>query len=219
MDERATARPNYVIVVAVDYSEPSELAFEKALELAADKGDTELHVLHVCAGEGSADPMNGTGASPPSLRSAGLCLQNHVARTVSAFQTRTGCTPFKRLVTHVRIDEPGIEIAQLAADVVADLIVLGTHDRHGIPRLVLGSVAEGVARLAPCSVLVVRAKLAPSPTPAIEPPCPRCLATRRETNGDQFWCEQHRERHGQRHTYHQGDRSGVETNFPLVGPS
>jgi nucleotide-binding universal stress UspA family protein len=219
MEERAMVKPNYVIVAAVDYSEPSELAFEKALELAAAQGGTELHVLHVCMGEASADPVKGTGGSPPSLRSAGLCLQNHVARAVSAFQARTGCTPFKRLVTHVRIDEPGIEIAQLAADVVADLIVLGTHDRHGIPRLVLGSVAEAVARLAPCSVLVVRAKIAPRPTPAIAPPCPRCLAARRESNGEQFWCEQHREHHGQRHTYHQGDRSGAETNFPLVGPS
>lgn len=211
------SKPKYVIVVAIDYSRPSELAFEKALELAADNGNAELHILNVCVSETTVGAVNGIGASPPSLSDAGVCLQNHVARTVSDFQARTGCTPFKRLVTHVRFDEPGREIAQLAADVAADLVVLGTHDRHGLPRLLLGSVAEAVGRLAPCSVLVVRPKTAPSPAPAIEPPCPQCLTARRESNGDQFWCEQHRERHGQRHTYHQGDRSGTETNFPLLG--
>jgi nucleotide-binding universal stress UspA family protein len=211
-------KPKHVIVVAIDYSRPSELAFEQALELAAGNGEAELHILNVCVGETTAGAMNGIGASPPSLRNAGVCLQNHVARTVSDFQVRTGCTPFKRLVTHVRFNhEPGREIAQLAADVAADLVVLGTHDRHGIPRLLLGSVAEAVGRLAPCSVLVVRPKTVPVSAPAIEPPCLQCLSARSESNGDQFWCEQHRERHGQRHTYHQGDRSGMEANFPLVG--
>jgi nucleotide-binding universal stress UspA family protein len=188
------SNPPYVIVAAIDYSEPSELAFEKALELAAEKTHVELHVLNVCVSE--MDLRSGIGASPPSPTSAEHCLQTHVARTISAFQARTGCTPFERLVTHVRFDEPGFEIAQLAADVAADLVVLGTHDRRGVPRLILGSVAEAVARLAPCSVLIVRPRTVPSPMPAIEPACPRCLAARRESHGDQFWCEQHRERHG-----------------------
>jgi nucleotide-binding universal stress UspA family protein len=212
-------RPKQVIVVATDYSEPSELALEKALALAADSGDAELHVLNVCHAELPVGSKADLGVSASSLRNAEVCLQNHVARTVTAFQARTGCTPFKRLVTHIRADEPGLEIAQLAADVSADLVVLGTHDRHGLPRLLLGSVAEAVARLAPCSVLVVRAKMVPSPIPAIEPPCPRCVAARKASNGDQFWCEQHSERHGQRHTYHQSDRTASETNFPLIGRS
>lgn len=63
------------------------------------------------------------------------------------------------------------------------------------------ALAEGVARLAPCSVLVVRRKIVPSPTPVIEPPCPRCLTARRESKGD-HWCDQHRERQGQRHVSH-----------------
>ncbi len=40
----------------------------------------------------------------------------------------------------------------------ADLVVLGTHGRHGIEHLLLGSVAEAVARMAPGSVLLVRAR-------------------------------------------------------------
>jgi hypothetical protein len=85
--------------------------------------------------------------------------------------------------------------------------------------MLVGSVAELTVRLAPCPVLVVRPKARPAPIPVIEPPCPRCVETRAATGGKEFWCEQHRERHGQRHTYHQGDRASAETNLPLIGRS
>ena len=49
-----------------------------------------------------------------------------------------------------------IEIIQLAKDMKADLIVIGSHGRHGVQRL-LGSTASGVLHRAPCDVLVVRA--------------------------------------------------------------
>jgi hypothetical protein len=42
------------------------------------------------------------------------------------------------------------------------------------------------------------------------------VETRRSSQGAEFWCEQHRERHGRRHTYHQGDRTSSDSNFPLV---
>jgi hypothetical protein len=53
-------------------------------------------------------------------------------------------------------------------------------------------------------------------TPVIEPPCPRCVEARRAGAGT--WCEQHAQRHGRRHTYHQGDRVSADGNFPLVMP-
>ena len=49
------------------------------------------------------------------------------------------------------------EIVALATDERADLVVLGTQGRSGLPRALLGSVAERVVRLAPCPVLTVRA--------------------------------------------------------------
>ena len=52
--------------------------------------------------------------------------------------------------------DPATEITRYAADVGVDVIVIGTHGRTGIDRLVLGSVAEKVMREAPCSVLVVK---------------------------------------------------------------
>ncbi len=126
-----------------------------------------------------------------------------------------GAGALPSLFSHIRVASPGAELAQFAVDVAADLLVVGTHGRTGIVRLLLGSVAHAVVTLAPCPVLVVRPKQL-TEAPRLEPPCPQCLEARRQSDGTQLWCEQHRTKHGQRHTYHQTDRVGTETNFPLV---
>jgi nucleotide-binding universal stress UspA family protein len=60
-------------------------------------------------------------------------------------------------VQHVfLIGDPAGEIVRYAADRGIDLIVMGTHGRTGLERLLMGSVAEKVMREAPCSVLVVK---------------------------------------------------------------
>ncbi len=60
-------------------------------------------------------------------------------------------------ITHVLLEgDPAFEIVRYGRDVNADLIVMGTHGRTGVERLVLGSVAEKVLRDATCSVLVVK---------------------------------------------------------------
>lgn len=59
------------------------------------------------------------------------------------------------LSTGVRIGNPAEEIIAEAAEWRADLVVVGTHGRSGLPRLLLGSVAEAVLRDAPCNTLVV----------------------------------------------------------------
>ena len=68
--------------------------------------------------------------------------------------------------THrLSMGDPAGEIVRIATDEGAELIVLGTHGRTGVTRLLMGSVAEVVVRRAPCPVLVYRetaAKLTPS---------------------------------------------------------
>ncbi|MBY0457130.1 MAG: universal stress protein [Gemmataceae bacterium] len=60
-------------------------------------------------------------------------------------------------VTHVLLEgDPAAEITRYAADAGIDVIVIGTHGRTGVDRLVMGSVAEKVMRDARCSVLVVK---------------------------------------------------------------
>jgi len=60
-------------------------------------------------------------------------------------------------VHHVILEgDPAAEIVRYAADAMIDLIVMGTHGRSGLERLLMGSVAEKVMRDATCSVLVVK---------------------------------------------------------------
>ncbi len=220
-------KPPYTVVVGVDYSEVSLLALQEALHIAAGRIGSEVHVVHVenaplVLPSRGADVL--TEAEPRVIESETDSeetlqrLHRLVVREVTAFEESRralGAAPIARVVSHVRANVPSREIAQLAGDLEADLVVVGTHGRTGIARFLVGSVAHALVTIAPCPVLVVRPKLA-SLVPVIEPPCPRCLETRRESGGLELWCEQHRAQHNRRHTYHQTDHSGEETNFPLV---
>jgi nucleotide-binding universal stress UspA family protein len=213
----------YVIVVAVDYSESGNLALERALELGLEKPSAVIHVINVLPIFESGflpDATTTTWAGvQPTIAEAAQQLGRYIEARVADFRKRhaeQNLAFLDGIRAHQRIEVPSEEVAQLAADLEADLVVVGTHGRRGMSRLLLGSVAEATVRLSPCPVLVVRPKTVPPPLPRIEPPCPRCVEARKTSAGKELWCEQHRERHGQRHTYHQGDRVGAETNLPLV---
>lgn len=221
------AKP-YVIVVGVDYSKASDLALARAFEVATERQHAEVHIVHVMQtfGVGPAlEPIEFGVASAPDPRQLSdvseqlrLYADKRLQEFRSVMAERKKTKLFERAVSHVRLDSAVHEIAQLAADLEADLVIVGTHGRRGAARLLLGSVAEGVVRHAPCPVLVVRDKSVESPGPKIEPACPRCLEARRASAGKEFWCAQHSERHGRRHTYHQVDRVGSDGQFPLVVP-
>jgi nucleotide-binding universal stress UspA family protein len=61
--------------------------------------------------------------------------------------------PFAHRLT---MGDPASEVVRIAADENAEMIVLGTHGRTGMTRLLMGSVAEAIVRRAPCPVLVYR---------------------------------------------------------------
>ena len=199
----------YLVVLGIDYSKESELALAEALAIAAAKRLGEVHAVHV------VDTPLGATSTPsdqPMVR-----LAAYLELGLSEFRERSGGAGQlpARVVGHVRFEAPATEIAQLAADLEADLVVVGTHGRRGLARAVMGSVAETVVRLAPCPVLVARPKFI-APVPRIQPPCPECVKARQESGGAAFWCEQHSERHGQRHTYHGDDRVSSDGNMPLL---
>lgn len=209
----------YVIVVGVDYSEGGLLALEQAVALAAQRPHAELHAIHVLAM--IPPPLPVECVVPPqlsttSLEEAAQTLGDHLAKALGTKLER-GVVGVDRLrvFTHVRMVMPSYEIAQLAADLDADLVVVGSHGRRGLPRCILGSVAEEVVRLAPCPVFVARPKRIVT-LPKIEPPCAECVKTREESGRQNSWCAAHCERHGQRHTYHQGERISSDGSLPLV---
>jgi nucleotide-binding universal stress UspA family protein len=213
----STSEKPYRIVVGIDYSPASDLALERAFSLALAQPRADVHVVNVVRLYGAQAVVDGP-AEPAGFASVTLADATALVRSYAEGRRQAfpGSLDSVRVHAHLRLEAPAQEIAQIAADLEADLVVVGTHGRRGVARWLLGSVAEAVVRLAPCPVLVVRPKALPEPLPRIEPPCPQCLEARKASAGAEYWCEQHRERHGQRHTYSQRDRVGAETEMPLT---
>lgn len=138
------------IVCATDFSEPAEAAEARAIALARSLGADVLFV-HVAVeaplyGEGPFTMHDATAVFETQRRWAEKELAGRVA-------TATARGVVGRAV--VKVGVPVDEITQIAADEKADMIVIGTHGRSGLGRLLLGSVAERVVRMAPCPVLTV----------------------------------------------------------------
>lgn len=195
------------ILVATDLSSQGQLALDEGLEAASTYQRAELHVLHVIAAKEREQ-------EDAELEQAGGHLAEHVAHRVAAARER-GISVDCRVVTHVAAGKPAIQIVQLATDLHCDVIMLGTHGRTGVQRLVLGSIAETVVRTAPCPVLVLREKDFSGGVPEIEPPCPKCVEIRKESHGETLWCETHAHRLGRRHTYF--NRPGPTGRAPYSG--
>jgi nucleotide-binding universal stress UspA family protein len=141
------------ILFPTDFSERSVPAFHVACALARDHraAMTVLHVREVPAvafAEFGAVP-------PPSLPS-----RADVMEKLGEFQVHDEGINVEYLVAD---GVPAEEIIRTAADHNCDLIVMGTHGRTGLSRLMMGSVTEEVVRKAPCPVLTLK-----SPMPAAE---------------------------------------------------
>jgi nucleotide-binding universal stress UspA family protein len=208
----------YVVVAGTDFSEEAARALRVACEQVVQHAPAELHVVYVCA---AVNPNPAPSLAPLAF-ATGLPLltmdeqRQSLTKYLDEELAKLPTGAHFRVFGHVLIDTPSFGITRLASELEADLIVIGTHGLHGVARWLLGSVAEGVVRHAQCPVLVVPPEPGKLAIPAIEPPCPRCLAARQASAGAEMWCAQHRERHGRRHTYYQSDRGAAETNMPLV---
>lgn len=159
----------HTIVAAIDFSETSDDALRVACALAACHG-SELHLLHVIPdARQQAWSVEAPGLDFSALQAESIAdaEQQLAARVLPTKET------LPRVVRRVIAGLPAArEIAQYAASHRADLIVVGSHGYGPVRRLVLGSVADRVVRLAPCPVLTVphhtlRAA-SPSWTPAQE---------------------------------------------------
>lgn len=206
------------IVVGLDFSELADRAFKQAYELAAVSSTSEIHAIFVMT-SAVVDPLTGYDAVEPStaarMEQGATRLSKHVNELL--FKLGGIVTSGMRVYSHFRIDVPWVGITRLAAEVEANVVVVGTHGRHGVARWLLGSVAEGVVRHASCPVLVIPLEPKALELPKIEAACPQCIEARKASSGRELWCAQHREHHGRRHTYHQRDRMSADAALPLVG--
>jgi nucleotide-binding universal stress UspA family protein len=134
------------ILHPTDFSECSEYAFFMACALARDYG-AKLLLLHV---KPLPTALYGEfGAFPTETADSIEELKNRML----AIKPSDPSIPVERRLIEGEISE---EIIRLSQDQSCDLIVLGTHGRTGLQRLLMGSVAEQVMRKAACPVLTVK---------------------------------------------------------------
>ena len=133
------------ILVPVDFSEPSEVALSHAHSLATALGAT-ITVCHV------GETLNPDWFFDTALLERELIkqAQKQLSKLVEKY-----CEGMK-VRTELRFGHPVETIVLAAQKLKADVIVVGTHGRTGVKHALLGSVAERVARQAPCPVLIVR---------------------------------------------------------------
>lgn len=141
------------ILVAVDFEEPSKHALEIAIDLAKQYG-AALTLFH-------------TWEIPPwayaGLEFAPADLLTPVANAArESLATLLGKTreSLPAAASLLKQGVPWLEIGKAIEQTKADLVVIGTHGRHGLGRMVLGSVAEKVVRNSPVPVLTVRGRTA-----------------------------------------------------------
>ncbi len=140
------------LLVPVDFSDPAEAALEYALHIARP-GD-EVHVLHVVPTVETALTLL---AKPPSAAQIELRLRNASEEALSVLIGRMAVPEAVGITSSVAVGDANATIVERAASIPASLVVMSTRGRGAVGRTMLGSVADNVARTAPCPVLLIRA--------------------------------------------------------------
>ncbi len=137
--------PKKKVVIPTDFSQESFAAVDLALGLV--KSPSHLHVVHILP---ELSPLD------MHLVSGMYTAQKRRDHALESLRKRFGKAKYNKLNLEVLIGDAAPAIVKFAQDAKADLIVLPSHGRTGAARILIGSVAERVVRLAHCPVLVVR---------------------------------------------------------------
>jgi nucleotide-binding universal stress UspA family protein len=140
------------VLYPTDFSRCAGHALPHTLHLAKTYG-AELHLLHALVLH-EADPSN-LSHRLPDMEELYLLLEEHAETQMKAAIEEHGRAGFTIKSDQVRAISAAGAILDYATENEIDLVVMGTHGRRGLRRLLLGSVAEEVVRLAPCPVLTV----------------------------------------------------------------
>ncbi len=139
--------PKQNVIVPVDFSTQSLTAIQTALELTGSLKN--VHVIHVVVP--LATVTVGEVWVAEDVESRISAAREYLAKFLEE-HALTGVT------SEVREGDPGLQIAEYASSIQADLVVIPSHGRHGVQRLLLGSVTERVLRHVECPILVLRRK-------------------------------------------------------------
>lgn len=168
---RMTTSQRFDIVVGVDLSEHADAVLHHAYDEALRHERPTLHVVTVS----------------DDTERASTELAATVARTLDDAVPRERRADWSILV-HVRKGNPEEQVVELAAETLADRIVVGRFGVAARHRRHVDSTADRIVALADCPVLVVPP---PRDTSASDRQCPACVEVRRESGGEQWFCEAH----------------------------
>jgi nucleotide-binding universal stress UspA family protein len=143
------------IMVAVDGSETAERGLKEAIAFAIDQ-KAQLAIVYVIDlvviyefGEPSVNYIEST--------------REFARDTIERARQTAQAAGIEAEIQSPEIYTSGYHVADTIAELArnwrADLLVVGTHGRRGVTRLLLGSVAERIVRVAPCPLLLVRGQL------------------------------------------------------------
>ena len=133
------------IIVPFDFSDHSHAAIDQGLEMV-DQPD-HLHIIHVLPFIVPAEPGVVWGLIDDSQR---------LKHALDALEKELADPKYQKVAREILIGDPGVVVTDRATELSADMIILPSHGRTGLNRLLLGSVAERVVRLAHCPVLVLK---------------------------------------------------------------
>lgn len=132
------------VLVPIDYSVPSLQAAKTARTVAADQ---DIMLVHVALDVDLVVPAHNWLSDVPPMTE-----EDHLKQLSEwSHDSQLGDVHLK-----VRHGDPGTEVCDVAEELGTQLIVVSSHGRHGLKRLLLGSVAERIIRHCDCSVLVLR---------------------------------------------------------------
>jgi len=137
------------VLVATDFSSGSESALRVATRLAK-LADAELVIAHAW------EVPTALGTELPAPSDTVTELRNDALQGIDAARRQAEALGASRVSTMILEGEPSNAVVGAAADGLFDLVVVGTHGRTGLTRVLLGSIAEKIVRRSSCSVLVVR---------------------------------------------------------------
>jgi nucleotide-binding universal stress UspA family protein len=138
-------QPTQPIVVPVDFSGESSHAIDAAMEISGDP--SQVHLVHVLF------PLDNVS---PGVVWGGITDEGREKAIREEFDHLMLEKKLVGVNVVIRFGNPGLEVAEYAEEIGAELIVISSHGYHGVKRLIMGSVAERVIRHAKCSVLVLR---------------------------------------------------------------
>jgi nucleotide-binding universal stress UspA family protein len=140
-----TTWPQGKVVVPIDFSEESFNALDQALEIVGSP--SQIAIVHV---------LQDLPPNEPGLIWSVVDKESRVRHVKEELSKKLHEDKYAVAEVKVLIGDPGHEIAKCAEENKVGLIVMPSHGRTGLKRLMIGSVAERVIRLAHCPVLVLR---------------------------------------------------------------